>query len=56
MNINRVVNLRRRTSLMGHWASFTVALLLLAFLASTGTVMAQGPVSPTQFDITGFLQ
>ncbi|MGB7621710.1 MAG: hypothetical protein WBN92_05115 [Terriglobia bacterium] len=56
MNINRVVKTSRRTSLKGQWASLTVALLCLAILAWTGTVMAQGPVTPTQFDITGFLQ
>ncbi|MBZ5534570.1 MAG: hypothetical protein LAO31_01335 [Acidobacteriia bacterium] len=56
MNINGVVNLERRTSLKRQLTSLTVALLFLALLASTGTVMAQGPISPTQFDITGFLQ
>ncbi|MBZ5536078.1 MAG: PKD domain-containing protein [Acidobacteriia bacterium] len=39
-----------------HWASFAVAFLLLAVLTWTGTIVAQGPISPTQFDITGFLQ
>jgi hypothetical protein len=56
MNNNRLVTLNKRSRLKGQSASFTVALLFFALLAWTGSVMAQGTISPTQFDITGFLQ
>ncbi|MBZ5536077.1 MAG: PKD domain-containing protein [Acidobacteriia bacterium] len=56
MNRRKTVALTNRINHRGQLASFAVAFLLLAVLAWTGTIVAQGPISPTQFDITGFLQ
>ncbi|MBZ5537775.1 MAG: hypothetical protein LAO31_17610 [Acidobacteriia bacterium] len=38
------------------WASGALTLLFLVVLVWTSNTTAQGPISPTQFDITGFLQ
>ena len=56
MNKRKITASENLTSRKGQWASFAVAFLLLAVLAWTGTIVAQGPISPTQFDVTGFLQ
>ncbi|MGB7621026.1 MAG: hypothetical protein WBN92_01635 [Terriglobia bacterium] len=56
MNNRKATDLTNRIKPKGLWTSLTVACLFLAMMVFTGTIVAQGPISPTQFDITGFLQ